>query len=69
MHKFYNLTLLTREENDRVEAKNYADKKPIYMNSNYILNKYFNVVDDWTYNDAQNWETYLKDLACKVFVV
>lgn len=69
MHKFYNLTLLTREENDRVEDKNYADKKPIYINSNYILNKYFNVVDDWTYDNAQNWETYLKDFACKVFVV
>ena len=69
MHKFYNLTLLTREENDNVEDKIYADKKPVYVNSNYILNRFFNTVDDWTYDNAQNWETYLKDFACKVFVV
>lgn len=69
VHKLYNLTILTSGENDNAENKNYVEKKAIYEGSQYVLNKYFENIDSWTYEKALNWEKYLKDFACKVFVV
>ena len=69
VHHFYNLTLLTCPENEKVKAKDYYAKKPVYVDSEYVLNSYFSSVVDWDYSEAQKWEEYLKDFACKVFVV
>ncbi len=69
VHCFYNLTLLTVPENDNANNKAFPLKKPIYENSAYVLNKYFSEVAQWDYLEAKKWEEYLKDFACKVFVV
>lgn len=69
VHNFYNLTLLTGAENDRANNKDFLSKKPIYEGSFYILNKYFTPLAKWDYTEAKEWEEYLKDFACKVFVV
>lgn len=69
VHSFYNLTLLTGAENDRANNKDFLSKKPIYEGSFYILNKYFTPLAKWDYIEAKEWEEYLKDFACKVFVV
>ncbi len=69
VHSFYNLTLLTGAENDRANNKDFLSKKPIYEGSFYILNKYFTPLAKWDYAAAKEWEEYLKDFACKVFVV
>ena len=69
VHRFYNLTILTVGENDRAKNKPYALKKPIYEASEYVLNKQFSTIASWDYTEAKKWEDYLKDFACKVFVV
>ena len=69
VHCFYNLTMLTVLENDKANNKPFSLKKPIYENSAYNLNKYFVEVPQWDYLEAKKWEEYLKDFACKVFVV
>lgn len=69
VHNFYNLTLLTVSENDRANNKEFSLKKPIYENSEYVLNSYFSNVSEWTHTEAFAWEQYLKEFACKVFVV
>ncbi|MFR5864686.1 MAG: HNH endonuclease family protein [Acutalibacteraceae bacterium] len=68
-HRFYNLTILTVAENDRVKNKPYTLKKPIYEVSAYVLNKQFSTIAAWNYTEAKRWEEYLKDFACKFFVV
>lgn len=37
--------------------------------NNYIINKYFDSVDDWSVESAKAWEQYLQEMVCKVFVV
>lgn len=69
VHNFYNLTLLTGSENDSATNKDFALKKRIYEGSEYVLNKYFSLVNQWDYDEAKKWEDYLKEFACKVFVV
>lgn len=69
MHSFYNLTILTRAENDKAKNKEFVDKKEIYADSSYSLNKYFSEIANWDFAEAENWESYLKEFACKVFVV
>lgn len=69
VHNFYNLTLLTGSENDSANNKDFALKKRIYDGSEYVLNKYFSLVNQWDYDEAKKWEDYLKEFACKVFVV
>ena len=69
VHSFHNLTLLTVTENDTAKNKEFLLKKPIYENSVYELNKYFSKVGKWDSSEVNNWENYLQDIACKVFVV
>ena len=64
-----NLTLLTNGENDRAKNKSYTAKKAIYHDSEYVINKYFDSVDDWSVESAKAWEQYLQEMVCKVFVV
>jgi len=69
VHNFYNLTLLTLEENERADNKTYPDKKDIYCNSNFVLNRYFEKVDKWEKEDSDLWEKHLIDMAIKIFVI
>ena len=69
IHTLCNLTLLTNGENDRAKNKSYTAKKAIYHDSEYIINKYFDGVDDWNVENAKAWEQYLQEMVCKVFVV
>lgn len=69
IHTLSNLTLLTNGENDRAKNKAYTAKKAIYHDSEYIINKYFDGVDDWSVESAKAWEQYLQEMVCKVFVV
>ena len=69
IHTLSNLTLLTNGENDRAKNKSYTAKKAIYHDSEYIINKYFDSVDDWSVESAKAWEQYLQEMVCKVFVV
>lgn len=67
--KLKNLTLLTPGENDHVANKQYADKKPTYINSDYKLNIFFSDVVQWDTETSSQWEKHLIDMACKIFVV
>ena len=69
IHKLKNLTLLTPPENDLAANKDYAAKKPIYVNSTYKLNTFFESIDTWNVRASEQWETHLIDMACKIFVV
>ena len=69
IHKLKNLTLLTPPENDLAANKYYAAKKPIYVNSTYKLNTFFESIDTWNVRASEQWETHLIDMACKIFVV
>lgn len=69
IHTLSNLTLLTNGENDRAKNKSYTAKKAIYHDSEYVINKYFDSVDDWSVESAKAWEQYLQEMVCKVFVV
>lgn len=69
IHKLKNLTLLTPPENDLAANKDYAPKKPIYVNSTYKLNTFFESIDTWNVRASEQWETHLIDMACKIFVV
>lgn len=57
------------KENDRAKNKSYTAKKAIYHDSEYIINKYFDGVDDWSVESARTWEQYLQEMVCKVFVI
>lgn len=69
IHKLKNLTVLTPNENDKVCNKPYKEKRDIYRESEYKLNKFFEFVEEWTDVSSQAWEEYLKNMACKVFIV
>lgn len=69
IHTLSNLTLLTNGENDRAKNKSFTVKKAIYHDSEYVINKYFDSVDDWSVESAKAWEQYLQEMVCKVFVV
>lgn len=69
LHTLSNLTLLTNGENDRAKNKSFTVKKAIYHDSEYVINKYFDSVDDWSVESAKAWEQYLQEMVCKVFVV
>ena len=69
-HKVSNLTILTAaENNDKVRNKKYIDKQPIYINSDYCINKYFSNVPSWNQEEAEKWLNFIKEAACKIFVV
>lgn len=69
-HNIPNLTILTASENnERVKNKKYTEKQPVYVNSNYLINKYFSNVSIWNQEESDKWLSYIRDAACKVFVV
>ncbi len=70
INELRNLTLLTLEENgDRVRNKPYADKRKIYIESEYHINTKFEQYEEWSQENMDDWLSYLLDLSCKVFTV
>lgn len=69
IHKIGNLTLLTNKENDKAKNKTYEAKKPIYHDSDYDINKYFDEINEWSLERAEDWEQFLQEMICAVFVV
>lgn len=69
VHKIGNLTLLTNKENDKVKNKTYKAKKSIYHDSDYDISKYFDDINEWSLQSAEDWEQFLQKMVCKVFVV
>lgn len=69
-HKLLNLTILSSEDNgERVRNKSFVQKKPVYRSSNYRVNQRLDIYPTWTLNNANDWQSFVVDLACKVFVV
>lgn len=69
VHKIGNLTILTNKENDKAKNKTYEAKKSIYHDSDYGINKYFDNISEWSLQSAEDWEQFLQEMVCKVFVV
>ena len=70
INELRNLTLLTLEENgDRVKNKPYADKRKIYIGSEYHINTKFEQYEEWSQESMDDWLSYLLNLSCKVFTV
>lgn len=69
LHKICNLTILTRRENEQiVRNKPFAEKKPIYADS-FALNRELNCFEQWNPENANAWESFLTEMATKIYVV
>ena len=69
VHCIGNLTILSSAENERVRNKIFGDKKQQLVDSNYSLNKHFNNISAWTVDSVEEWEKFICEMACKVFVI
>lgn len=70
INKLKNLTILSREDNgSRVGNKPFAEKKETYEKSCYKINQNLAKHDTWQLSDATDWENYIIDFGCKIFVV
>ena len=70
VHKFMNLTILSQNDNgQRVNNKPFAEKKVVYQASCYRINQKFAAYSEWSTQNADDWQHYVVDLACKVFVI
>lgn len=70
VNRIANLTILTLDENgNRVKNKIYVQKKPVYVKSDYEINKFFTTIDEWTIEAADKWLQNITEMACKVFMV
>lgn len=65
-----NLTILTLEENgDKVRNKPYGEKRPVYLESEYQINKKFNDFNEWTEENMSTWLDFILEMSCKVFAI
>ena len=70
LNKLKNLTILSRDDNgNRVGNKPFAEKKETYAKSCYKINGDLAKYDAWQPDEAPEWENYLVDFGCKIFVV
>ena len=69
-HKFFNLTILSGPDNgEKVKNKSFVAKKPVYQSSSYRINQKLSTYDTWTLENANDWQSFVADFACKIFVV
>lgn len=69
-HKFFNLTILSGPDNgERVKNKSFIAKKPVYQSSSYRINQRLNTYAIWSLENANDWQSFVVDLACKIFVI
>lgn len=70
LNKLKNLTILSRDDNgNRVGNKPFAEKKETYAKSCYKINGDLAKYDAWQPDEATEWENYLVDFGCIIFVV
>lgn len=70
INELRNLTLLTLKENgERVKNKPYSEKRKVYIESEYDINKKFEEYMVWDSDSMNNWLDYILDLCCKIFVI
>lgn len=70
INEIKNLTLLTSNENGELAGnKKFADKKCVYNSSGFTINSKIGGFDNWDEESMVNWETYILDMACKIFVI
>lgn len=69
-HKLFNLTILSGPDNgERVKNKSFVEKKPIYLSSSYRINQKVGTYATWTLDNANDWQSFVVDFACKIFVI
>jgi hypothetical protein len=69
VHQLANLTVLTSDENDKARNKKFSEKRTIYIESKYTINKKFESFEEWTYENAEIWRYEIINMACKIFSV
>ena len=70
VHDLFNLTILSQDDNGRrVNNKPFAEKKPIYQVSRYKINQKLSEYTEWNLVNAESWQRFIVDFACKIFVV
>ena len=70
LHNLFNLTILSQDDNGRrVGNKPFVEKKITYLRSCYKINQKLSEYDAWNLISAEDWQHYIVDFACKVFVV
>lgn len=69
-HKLFNLTILSGPDNgERVRNKSFVEKKPVYQSSSYRINQKVGTYATWTLENANEWQSFVVEFACKIFVV
>lgn len=70
VHNLFNLTILSQDDNGRrVGNKPFTEKKTIYQVSRYEINQKLSEYAEWNLSNAEDWQCFITDFACKVFVV
>jgi hypothetical protein len=69
VHQLANLTVLTSDENDKARNKVFSEKRTIYIESKYTINKEFESFEEWNSENAETWRTEVINMACKVFSI
>ncbi len=70
VNEIKNLTLLTLKENGDIAGnKKFSEKKSVYNTSVFHINKKVGTYDKWDSESMNDWESYVLELSCKVFVI
>lgn len=70
IHALLNLTILSQDDNGhRVNNKPFAEKRAIYQASRYRINQKLLEYAEWNIANAESWQHFLVDFACKIFVI
>lgn len=70
IHKLFNLTILSADDNGRrVNNKPFVEKKPVYQNSRYRINQILCGYNEWNAVNAENWQEYIVNFACRIFTI
>ena len=69
-HRLFNLTILSGSDNgERVRNKSFDEKKPIYLSSSYRINQKVGTYTAWNISNANDWQSFVVEFACKIFIV
>lgn len=69
LHRIGNLTLTDAGKNSSMGVKDFNKKKEILANSVYVLNRYFENVNEWTDDEILKRSEYLSDIAAKIWSI
>lgn len=69
-HNLFNLSILSQDDNNRrVKNKPFVDKKDIYNSSQYKINQKLVSYDNWSIENANDWQDYITEFACIIFTI